>query len=240
MSLRGKRVVVTRAPHQAHKLVNKLNAYGAIPVLYPCIAIAPTDDNTLVNALTEDYDWTILTSGNTVHALALCSADVARFGKIAVVGKSTARSLKRHFGVEADVIPATQTADALAQTLTLDAGARVFLPQSVLADDTLYTALSAQGATVTHVDAYRTVIAEGGDDLPGMLARGEIDALTFTSPSTADHLTTRLGFVPVDVPAACIGPVTADAVEKHGYTTLITPETYTLDAMLQALAGYWA
>jgi hypothetical protein len=72
-ALSGKRVVVTRAPHQAEELVSLLRDYGARPIFYPCIDIAPPEDTTALDAALRDvaaFDWLILTSANTVRALA--------------------------------------------------------------------------------------------------------------------------------------------------------------------------
>ena len=73
LPLAGKRVLVTRAAHQAAKLSEGLRALGAEPVEVPVIEIRPPLDLApLDRALRtlNSYDWLILTSANTVHALA--------------------------------------------------------------------------------------------------------------------------------------------------------------------------
>src|SRR5271168_2175069 len=70
-SLSGKRILITRAPHQASELATQLEALGATPILIPTIEIAPpTSFAALDAALTclRTYDWLIFTSPNAVEA----------------------------------------------------------------------------------------------------------------------------------------------------------------------------
>src|SRR5262245_22252377 len=72
--LRDKRVVITRALHQAEEMAALLRERGAQPLLYPCIAITPPDDTRLLDTALKavergGFDWLVLTSANTVYAL---------------------------------------------------------------------------------------------------------------------------------------------------------------------------
>ena len=69
LPLAGRRVLVTRAVHQAGKLSDGLRAVGAIPVEVPVLEIAPPDSfDPLDKALRQldQYDLVIFTSANTV------------------------------------------------------------------------------------------------------------------------------------------------------------------------------
>jgi uroporphyrinogen-III synthase/uroporphyrinogen III methyltransferase/synthase len=71
--LKGKRVLVTRAQHQAGKLSEELRALGAEPVEVAVLEIRPPASFEPLDAALrqlESYDWLILTSANTVRALA--------------------------------------------------------------------------------------------------------------------------------------------------------------------------
>ena len=73
LPLAGRRVLVTRAAHQAGKLSEGLRAKGAEPVEVPVLEIFPPEDfEPLDRALRQldEYDWLILTSANAVRALA--------------------------------------------------------------------------------------------------------------------------------------------------------------------------
>jgi uroporphyrinogen-III synthase len=68
------KVVVTRAAHQASDLASLLEARGAVPVLYPCIAIVPPEDTRELDegirrASKGGFDRIVFTSANTVFAV---------------------------------------------------------------------------------------------------------------------------------------------------------------------------
>ena len=72
--LTGKQVANTRALHQAEELDRLLYRTGAIPISYPCLAIAPPENSTSLDvALCQlaggRFDWLVLTSSNTVLAI---------------------------------------------------------------------------------------------------------------------------------------------------------------------------
>lgn len=247
-SIAGKHIVVTRALHQASTLEARLEQYHAIPILYPCIATAPPEDTSQLDHQLRhlaSYDWLLFTSANTVHALnarfqALnLQPDWSKI-KIGVVGSKTESVFRDIFGHCADFTPETFTGEALAQTLPIQAGAKVLLPQSELADDTVVDTLAARGADVTSLVAYRTVIGEGGDDVPQMLLDNEIDIVTFTSPSSVINFVERIKPLQAfDIPALCIGPTTAHAATEIGFTKCLVPNDYTLDGMLDKLLSYF-
>lgn len=249
MSLQGKAVVVTRAPHQAGELARLLEDAGARAILYPCIDIAPPDDTDLLDdALRklDTFDWLILTSQNTVVALekrliALrISPDWSQIN-IAAVGDSTADCVRETFGVGVDLMPEMQTAEALAEAFGAFEGGQIFLPQSARAGDGLAERLAKMGFSVTAVTAYDNVIGQGGDDVPALLDAGQIDAITFTSASTVERFAERLSprDIPVNLPVVCIGSSTAEAARSAGYKTVIVPEVVGLREMVAALAGWF-
>ena len=118
LPLAGKRVLVTRAAHQAGKLSDGLRALGATPVEVPVLEIRPPEN---LKALDEAllslaaYDWLILTSANTVRALAERAVSLG-VGftqptglKVAAVGQSTAAAA-RDVGLQITFIPVTYVA----------------------------------------------------------------------------------------------------------------------------------
>ncbi|TVR18719.1 MAG: uroporphyrinogen-III synthase [Anaerolineaceae bacterium] len=231
--LRGKRVVVTRAAHQAGELADKLRERGATPLLYPCIAIVPLLNDNLPDL--SAFDWLVVTSSNTVEALR-GQLDFAGYAalKIAAVGTSTAAALRDAFAVAVDFIPDVQTGEHLAETLPLQRDERVLVPGSAIAKPDLTRILTGRGADVTAVSVYQTIVGTGGEAIPAMLQAGEVDALTFTSSSTVTHFVGRVGTVP-DVPAVCIGTVTAQTAIDAGFKRVIVPETYTLDGLIAVM-----
>jgi uroporphyrinogen-III synthase len=141
-------------------------------------------------------------------------------------------------GVEITLIPEEYSADALADELDIFDGMRLLLPQSEIARAVLAETLRKRGAEVRAITAYRTVRGSGGVDAAGMLRRGEIDAVTFTSPSTVINFVARIGFVP-DVPAASIGGQTSQAARELGFAVIVEAEKHTVEGMVAALAAHF-
>lgn len=253
--LTGKRIVVTRAAHQSGEMESLLREHGAEPALYPCIEIAPPEDlakldGALRDAVSGDYDWLVLTSANTVlilkqrlDALGLRLPDSL---KVAAVGPSTAAAARADLGVQVSVVPEKYIAESLAETLAPKSGTRILLPQAEIARPVLAQGLIASGAAVKAVDAYRTILGSGGADVPNLLAQQQIDAITFTSASTARNFVMRLLDEGGDlddcdgVCIACIGPATADAVREVGLRVDVLPEKHTLKGLIGGLVDYYS
>ncbi len=233
-----RRVVVTRAPHQSGELADRLVARGMVPLLYPCIDIAPPADvQRLESALRQNFDWLILTSENTVHALAKHTINQAFWRQVAAVGEATAQAARHVLNVEISFVATEQTGENLAQTLPLVTRSTIFLPQSEIAPATIADILRERGALVTAVTAYRTVIGSGGVDLPALLRSSAVDAITLASGSAARNLIRRVGSVDLlhRVPIVCIGTSTAQAARASGLTNLLIPEQFSLAAMVALL-----
>lgn len=254
-ALAGKRIVITRAAHQAGELEQLLLEREAIPLLYPCIDIQPPQDavllrNALQAAVNGKFDWLILTSANTVRALKrsldVMNVQVPMNLQVAAVGSATAQAAKEILGIKASVVPERYRADDLAEALQLAKDTRVLLPQSEIAEPTLALALSNIGASVTTVVAYETVIGSGGVDLPSLLERGEVDAITFTSGSTVANLLRRLEDeggnrdLLEEVCAACIGNRTAEVARLNHLPVTVIAAQQTLEGLVSALEHYYA
>ncbi len=246
-------IVITRAAHQADELKTLLEVAGFRTLLYPAIAIQPpADARALDEALRQarSYDWLIFTSANGVEAVARrldalnLGPDALQGPSIAAVGPATARAVERRLGLDVDLIPPKAVGESLLAALPIPAGQRVLLPRAAKARDVLPDGLRARGVPVDVVTAYETALGRGGDDLPAALRSGQVDAITFTSPSTVRNTLIRLereASLGVDalagVAIACIGPVTADAAQQAGLHVDVIPEEYTAAGLVRALAA---
>jgi uroporphyrinogen III methyltransferase / synthase len=261
-ALAGRVVVVTRAEHQAAAFEALLAAEGATVYRYPCLAIAPPDnvgplDDALRAALAGRFDWLALTSANAVDAVAQRLAALGAHPgahpgalanvRVAAVGPSTAHAAEEALGVRVEMIPDTGfTALEMVEAFPNITGARIMLPMSALDNNEMIRALARRGAQVTGVTAYQPGMSRGGVDLPALLARGAVDAITLTSGSTANNLVRRLQSEGGDVAAlravclACIGPSTAHVVETLGLVPNVTAAEHTLAGLTQALVAYFA
>lgn len=247
--LAGKRIVVTRALHQAAGWEAVIRQFGALPIAYPSIAILPlTDVADFDRCLLKlpEYNWLALSSGNAVRALAdraralAVMSDLKRM-RIAALGPATEAEARRQIGKGADFVPAAFNVDALAREIPIGVGSRILLPQSDLADEQAAEIMRYRGAAVTTLVAYRTAIGSGGADVPAMVANGTIDALTFASPSAVQFFRQRCGApAALDLPALCLGARTARAAVSAGFRRVITSPEFGLRAMLLAYAEYAA
>ncbi len=250
-ALAGKRIVNTRAVHQADELNVALCASGAIPISYPCIAIELPDDCTELNQalgdLTEgSYDWLLLSSVNTVFALERLGTDLAGHQgfSVGVVGPATKIATERLLGLRVQTMPAVQTGAGLAAAIPDAHGKRFLLPGSDIARPELVELLSGRGGNVTTVRAYRTVLGYGGDDLPLMLRRGDpIHSIAFTSPSTVNGLITRLrnedcwSEAILDIAAACIGSSTEEVARARGFRHVIASTEASVPSLVSLLSS---
>jgi len=249
-ALQRLRVVNTRARTQAAELDQLLRDAGAIPLSYPCIAIAPVTEIEKFDRIlqTRSFDWICLTSTNAVEMLA---ARVRHLGfdrtrttapRYAVVGPATAAALKRRLGIDASFMPSTFDGDTLMKNVPIEPGARVLLPVSDLASDEPIETLEQRGAEITRMTVYQNTIGAGGVNLGALLQRHVVDAVTFSSPSAVSGFVARLAEEHVDldklsrIPIACIGPHTRSRAHAAGLARAFCPDTYTLPGLLTALS----
>jgi len=256
----GKRVLVTRPREQAAELVDLLTALGADSIEAPMIRMAPPEDpDPLLRAASnpEAFDWIVFTSANAVDAFMTALLDGERDvralkgPRICTSGTATAEKLAT-YGIKVDLIPREFRADAVvASLLALGSmeGARVLLPRADIGREVIAEGLREAGAIVTEVIAYRTILEdaqrEGDPDIYGMLLEGRIDVATFTSPSAIRNFAKIHGADQVvdllkNTVVATIGPVTADAARQLGIAVTIQPKTYTVPALVDAIAAHYA
>jgi len=252
LALAGRRILVTRARHQAGQLSAKLRALGAEVVEIPAIEIvAPETYAELDRALgnLSQYPWLIVTSANGVEALAARVAAVGitaaefRHLKVAAVGSATAQAV-RGLGLEIAVTPKEYVAESLVEALgDRVQGKRVLLARAAVARDVIPDALRARGALVDVVDAYRTVIPDESVTAIRTLFQGERgipDAATFTSSSTVTNflaLVTEAGIaVPKTVRAVSIGPITSGTLRENGWEPVAEADPHDLEGLVRAVA----
>jgi len=252
--LHGKRIVVTRSRDQASDLVKALSDLGAECLECPTIqVVAPDDVGPLDRAIAElpAFDWIVFTSVNGVSwffkRLFASGKDVRAVGHLhtAAIGPATAERLKC-FGLSSDLVPETFRAEAVAAAFRREAirGKKILLPRAQEARQVLPEELAAMGAIVREVAAYKTEPASA--DAPELLKRfkeGTIDLITFTSSSTVKNFRAllpadRFADLTTGVPAACIGPITADTARQMGFDVRIEAQSYTIPGLVEAIRAH--
>jgi uroporphyrinogen-III synthase len=256
--LAGKRVLVTRALHQAGKLSEGLRALGAIPVEVPVLEIRPPESfEPLDQALHRfhQYQWLLLTSANTVHALFARSKELGieltqpPAMKVATIGDATAAAA-RHNGLTPDLVPESFVAESLVEQLMTELNrdplqAAVLLPRAAGARDVIPHALHAAGVQVDVVDAYQNVVPEHApEQLRQALAEG-IDVATFTSSSSVTHLAqvallAQVAWPFPSVPAISIGPITSKTLRDSGWPPAAEAGPSDIPGLLEAVVRWTA
>jgi uroporphyrinogen-III synthase len=248
--LAGRRIVVTRAEHQAHELSDALAALGAEPLLLPGLVIGPPSDPRAVDealARLAQFDWLVFTSANAVEAFSRLAGDrLTPATRIAAVGPRTAGVLADRglpVALVAEEAIAESLAEALAKRVT---GCRVLLPRAETAREVLPDALRRAGAAeVCVVPVYRAVPAESEayGTAAARFSRGEIDGVTFASARTVDAVVAGLRAILGGETIALlrraqifsIGPQTTRALEAHQLSSVHEADPHTLEGMIAAI-----
>ncbi|MDP3879480.1 MAG: uroporphyrinogen-III C-methyltransferase [Dehalococcoidales bacterium] len=249
----GKRVLVTRARHQASALSRLLTERGAQPVELPAIDIqAAFNSDELDRAILQlkQYQWLVFTSVNGVeaffqrlHALNLDSRSLGGL-KVGVIGPATAGALALK-GIVPDYMPEVYTGQGFVNGLKkLEVGGQRFLlPRADIADKELVEGLMKLGAEAREIAAYRTLPAvDAIARARQMLSDGEIDVITFTSSSTVSNLVTAFQGEPPPVngaKVACIGPKTAETAVSKGLKVDILAREQTIPGLVTAIEEYF-
>jgi len=249
--------VVTRAAAQAQRFTQLLEAAGARVIEVPAIVIGPPASweplDTALQAL-PTFTWLVFTSVNGVTMVdrrlsALGLSWPAIVGcRVAAIGPATADALRDH-GVSVDVVPAEYRAEGLIERLRglLTPGDRMLLPRAAQTRDVLVTGLRTLGVDVVEVPAYSTRRAEDNARarLGEALTGGGIDAVTFTSSSTARNFAEM--FTEAErrawrgrVAIAAIGPITAATAAEYGLAADIMPAEYTIPALARAIIDWFS
>jgi len=259
--LLGKTIAVTRPKHQSSEIVELIEAYGGEAILASTIEIIPKEskelDDFIEKILEEDFDYLFFLSVNSVTCLldkAKNSGILPRFIEslnrlnIFCIGEKTQSALLE-VGVGSNVSE-IQTTEGLLQTLEMDLNdIRVGIPRSSLADNTLRSALEQRGAKVTEIIAYVTSVPTDTKPVVNLIEKldnGEVDAVTFTSSSTARNLLSisqkmefadklRIGLSNSLI--VSIGPKTRETLEEMGFHVDVVPIEYSIESMIEALVA---
>jgi hydroxymethylbilane synthase len=254
--LAGKRILVTRARHQADGLAHALQKHGAEVILCPTIEIRSPDSwRALDDAISKlrHYHWLVFTSSNGVTYF-LRRFDETGHGraelaalKICAVGTKTAEKLSEEH-LQVDLTPPKFTAEDLASAFIRKfgvgqrmRGTHMLLPTAQTTRDVIRPSLEKLGVTVDVVEAYQNVLPDiSNEEMVALIHHKPIDYAIFTSPSTVNNLAVLLDadqlstYLP-DTRIACIGPVTAKAAEQCGLPVHLMPTEHTALAIVSLL-----
>lgn len=218
MSLRGARVLVTRARADAGPLEDLLRAEGAEPVPFPCIELSE-----LPAALPEQVDFIAFASAHAARILCARAPALVARAQLAAAGAGTAAALRTAAPESSTLVPLEGVgAEALAELLApLVRGKSVLVPRAESGNPVLPERLAAAGARVTVVSLYRTIPAQVAEPagLAGLRA-GNIDVIALASGSAAQGFAALLGTEAAALASrcavVCMGPACAAATRELG------------------------
>jgi len=261
MPLRGVRVLVGRARHQASALSVGLRKLGAEVLEIPFIEIRkPRSFQPLDTALRNlaTYDWLILTSVNGVDALwaRLTHLRITKKAlthlKIAAIGPATRKTIKKR-GLKVDIVPDEYVAESVVKSLRKQVrGKRILLVRAKVARDVIPRQLRRAGAQVDVVEAYETVVPKSSRTrLRAALKNhnGRPDVITFTSSSTVKNFVALLAPIwrgrsrprtqrppqLAGITLASIGPVTSATLRELELGADVEANQYTIPGLIQAI-----
>jgi len=263
-TLRGVRVLVGRARHQAGALSAELRKQGALVIEIPFIEIRkPRSFKPLNSSLRNlhTYDWLILTSVNGVEAM---WERMSRLGlsldgnrerhhsqrdrvRVAAIGPATKNAIEQR-GTRVDVVPREYVAESVVRSLKSKVkGKRVLLVRAKIARDVIPQELRRAGAQVDVVEAYETVVPRTSRTRLQQVMnnpRRRPHIVTFTSSSTVKNFVELLGARQSSksraaqlhgIQAASIGPVTSATLRDFGLPVQIAAKEFTIPGLVSAI-----
>ncbi len=252
MSLRGKRVLITRPREDSLEFISAIEAEGGEAVVMPMISISDPDswsgcDDALERL--ESFDGLVFASGNGVRKFfdraKQQGVPLSTFEDKAIyaVGEKTrrlieARSIPVHF------VPDDYSLTSLATHFTALRvfGKRFLLVRGNIGKEELALRLTRLGAIVESVVVYKTSkpSRSDGDALRRMIDAGKIDIVSFASPSAVRNF---LEHVPVETckksTVAVIGPTTQDAAVEANVEVDIVAEVSTVEGLTKSMSKYY-
>ena len=236
--LTNRRTVVTRPASQAESLCRLLRGAGAIPIRFPTIRLVRVPGWQAVKAAlsrVQEYDWVVFTSVNGVqYALEWMKAPWPATTKVAAIGPATRHALESR-GVAVHYMPVEYRAERLADGIDRE---RVLLLRARGARPQLKLLLQARGMRVEEVAVYYADTNRPPQAAFDALQAG-VDAVTFTSASTARSYAALQGTDVRGAVVACIGPVTAQAAMELGFKVHAVATQYTTQGLVDALKAHY-
>ncbi len=255
--LEGKRILITRARHQADEFIRCIEEAGGTALVCPTIEIGEPSSWEQCDRAIQGlymYDGLLFTSANAVTSfLRRCTVKdqpltELNSKRIFAVGEKTRQNLESA-GIRVTAVPEKSTARDLANMIGgEDLHGRVFLfPCGNLASTLLAEHLRSLGADVDRAVVYSTVLPSQRDieELEKAILDGSVDVATFLSPSSFQNFMAILSAERVRKLApylhlAAIGPTTAQTIREAGLDPAIISEQTTVESLVDAIGKFFA
>jgi uroporphyrinogen-III synthase len=161
---------------------------------------------------------------------------------MAAIGPSTAAALEEA-GWPVHRIPEEKTGEGLVEAFRVAGDGKdtkVFFPASAIARDVIPAGLTKLGAEVDRMTAYRVVtLPLDGERCRASVDAGEVQVVTFASPSALQAFRAGVGEdlfrrLTREIPAAAMGPTSADALRNADWQRVAVAGTPTLEGLADA------
>lgn len=252
-SLQGYRIALIGTSDDPITPSSDLLARAADILYFPVAQTLPPDslaglDTALTRSAQGEVQWLLLTTPSAVEAVAerVTHLDISPAAlqqvKLALYGAKTTLTAATLLPDWPNALPFFSTRQQLVDAMRLTAADRVVIPLAQHAHPDWASLIEASGAEAIAVPAYRLILERGGDDLPGMLWGGQVDAIVFLTESSVRHFTIRLklegGSLDMlnDVLIACLDPQTAGAAQAYNLNAQVISATGDFADLAERLA----
>lgn len=257
--LEGRRILITRPLVDAKTLADSLVTKGGVPLIVPVFTVRKKASSATRQLFFENmsFDWVVFTSANGVRYFFELSRDYEvsisrRFAasRWAAVGKNTKKAVESH-GFSVALTPRRFTGEALASALkrTAAPGERILLVQGERARPLVGRKLEEAGFAVYRCVVYDTVPDRNSvPRLQNVINQGNLDAVTFTSPSSVHFFFLLLEQAASyeqwramrrQICVACIGPVTAQGAKDAGLRVDVIARPHTASGLVDGLESFY-
>jgi len=246
-------VAITRPFNRLDEAVSIVESYGATPFLAPTLELKLTNTESLkaLIELSDDLDWLIFTSPTSIESIFKFYPNFRELinenCQIATIGHKTGE-LANEYGLGTDLVPENYTAEGLIESFKdiNITNSLIGLPRTLAARDTLPEGLEKMGADVILAESYESTIPLDTVRIEVLISKilnSEVDAITFTSPLTAENLfkvasdkqiPELVNKLSTSVLTVAIGPITNNTLKDLGITA-IYPDKYTVKDMMELL-----
>jgi uroporphyrinogen-III synthase len=252
LSLKDKVVLVTRALPQSQIVVETVERHGGLPAIVPMVEnIDPDNWDPVDKSITNlrRYDGVIFTSQNGVEQLvARIMAIDASALRILASRRNYATGEKTRASLESAHIPVTLIPGHLSERDLVASMKKEPLPgkQFLFAggsqeEEEFPEALRTSGAVVDEIELFRIIgpTESSFEPLRQALVKGEIDIITFFSPSSIQNFSESIGSeLAGKTVIACMDRSTSGAAESAGFHTVVTAREATADSLIRALVDF--
>jgi len=233
-------VVLTRDPAGNRRWAAGLRSAGFAVINAPMIDTVPaalTPGLAATLRQLPDYDWLVITSPRTPPILRALMNEAhvprAKPPSVAAVGPASAAAAERA-GFTVTFVAPTPTSAGLAATLNPVDGRAIALAQANIAPADLAQSLQYRGAHITRLTLYTLTPHDQPNPQLEAKLQAPATAILLASPSAALVLAQRWPAALV-VPVVAIGPTTAGAARRIGYTAVTQAAAPDLPSVTSAL-----